>query len=240
MVMFSGHSLNAVNHDLLVKSGGGFDASEWFAVKAALKLKNPLINLPYVIDGERVISQSNACMCYLGRKLGLWGEDDDSVLACEQLLCEIMDLRNKLMKIVYGEASAVTVMGLFRDVAGKNGQLAKLELWLHREVTSGSTGAFLVGDKATAPDFHLWEMIDQYMDIFRYFKIENPFQDFPQLVVFHSLFAALPQNQRYLNSNLHRGLPVNNKVAAYGANLNGDSWNKEGQTYDWGSYSGLY
>ena len=72
-------------------------ASTWLSVKKpALKAKNPLINLPYVVDGEVVVSQSNACLSYLGRKLGLWGGNEAEVSLCEQLLCEIMDLRNKV------------------------------------------------------------------------------------------------------------------------------------------------
>jgi len=42
----------------------------------ALKVKNPLINLPYLTDGADasiVVTQSNACLQYLGRKLQLYG-----------------------------------------------------------------------------------------------------------------------------------------------------------------------
>lgn len=30
-----------------------------------------MINLPYIVDGEEVITQSNSCMLYLGHQLGI-------------------------------------------------------------------------------------------------------------------------------------------------------------------------
>lgn len=44
----------------------------YFRTKESLKAKNALINLPYVKDGDLLVSQSNACTAYLGRKLGMW------------------------------------------------------------------------------------------------------------------------------------------------------------------------
>lgn len=76
MVMYGGATLNSVNYDLKVKPEGGFDGSCWFDVKPDLKAKNPLINLPYVIDGDVILTQSNACCLYVGRKLGLLGNNE--------------------------------------------------------------------------------------------------------------------------------------------------------------------
>ena len=91
MVMYAGCPLNAVNYDLKVKEGGGFDASEWFSAKPEFKARNPFINLPYIEDGDVLISQSNACLSYLGRKLGFWGTTPAEEIECEQLLCEVSD-----------------------------------------------------------------------------------------------------------------------------------------------------
>ena len=84
MVMYAGAPLDAVNYDLRVSSDGKFDASDWFSEKKKLKEQNPLINLPYVIYDGHIISQSNACLTFLGRKLGLWGRDDGEIVQCEQ------------------------------------------------------------------------------------------------------------------------------------------------------------
>ena len=78
-------TLNCVNYDLKVKPESAadnlqFDASNWFAYKPHLKEMNPLINLPYIVDGDIVISQTNACFTYLGRKFNMLGTTDVEVL----------------------------------------------------------------------------------------------------------------------------------------------------------------
>ena len=74
----------------------------------ALKLKNPLINLPYLTDGADasiVVTQSNACLQYLGRKLALYGAGEQHTYECDQLLCQIMDLRSACVGWFYGSGS---------------------------------------------------------------------------------------------------------------------------------------
>ena len=46
--------------------------------------------------------QTNACFSYLGRKLDLWGQTPQEHSYCEQLLCEVYDLRNKMTGFAYG------------------------------------------------------------------------------------------------------------------------------------------
>merc|ERR1711879_777000 len=80
---------------------GNWDASAWFGVKPALKEKNALMNLPYVVDGDTVVTQSNACLMYLGRKFNLNGQNDSELLKVEQCLCEVFDLRNNAVRLFY-------------------------------------------------------------------------------------------------------------------------------------------
>ena len=56
-----------------VDRGYGEDAREKYfgGDKPELAKKNPLINLPYVVDGETVVTQSNSVLIYLGKKLGI-------------------------------------------------------------------------------------------------------------------------------------------------------------------------
>ena len=37
----------------------------WFGPKEALKEKNALMNLPYIIDGDTVVTQTLACLKYV-------------------------------------------------------------------------------------------------------------------------------------------------------------------------------
>ena len=122
---------------------------------------------------------------------------------------------------------------LLKNLTGKNGILQKLELWLAR-----GKGTFLVGDHATAPDFHLYELLDQLISIASFFKFDSPLKNFAGLAKFYSSFGALPAMQPYLKSAFHK-LPHNQKMAKYGANPDGSVW-KPDQTYDWENLSGVY
>jgi hypothetical protein len=221
--------LKANNYNLQDKEGGGFDASHWFSAKAALKERNPLMNLPHVIIGDHVVSQSNACFLALGRRFNMLGDTPQDLSSCEQLLCEIMDLRDKMIEKCYiysPQISPESAKGLIDEAAGKNSSLAKLELWLEREVAAGRQGTHLVADKATAPDFHLFEMLDQYTAFARYYGVSEQLlvdRNLPRLQHFHTTFRAHPRNAAYFNSVLYR-LPFNNKSAAYGSTPSGDKW----------------
>ena len=73
MLMYHGTPFISTNYDLLDKPDDafGFQAPAWFMDrKPAMKEINPLANLPFLVDGDVIISQSNACLMYLGRKLG--------------------------------------------------------------------------------------------------------------------------------------------------------------------------
>ncbi len=68
MVMYAGVKLQAENFDCIENSTkDGFDVSSWFRVKEVYKAKNPLINLPFVEDGDVLVTQSNACFSHLGK-----------------------------------------------------------------------------------------------------------------------------------------------------------------------------
>ena len=84
-----------------------FDSStdEWASYKAELLNVNPFANLPCVKDGDRVVTQSNACLSYLGAKFGLLGDAEQQTLV-EQCLCQVMDLRNDAVALFYGKQIA--------------------------------------------------------------------------------------------------------------------------------------
>ena len=94
-----------------------FDRDVWFNAKPPLKAGNPLMNLPYIIDGDVVVAQTNACFSYLGRKLGLWGSTEAEVVDCEQLLCELMDLRNQMVGFAYSPAGPEAAAALLKRVS---------------------------------------------------------------------------------------------------------------------------
>ena len=245
MAMFGGAKLLAENYDLKPKEGGGFDSSSWKDAKTALRKKNPLMNLPYLIDGDVVVSQTNACFAYLGRKLGLFGSNEAEASQCEQLLCEIYDLRGAMVRFAYSplsdEEAKEAAAKMCESVSNPfSGQLPKLEEWLSGEKANGKSGNFLVGDKASAPDFHLYEMLYQFDTMTKFYELPSLLANFPNLKNFLNSFGSMPQNSKYLSSNLAK-LPFNNKAACFGAHPSGGRWKEEySSTYEFGSYSGEY
>jgi hypothetical protein len=153
---------------------------------------NSLVNLPCVVDGEVVVSQTKTYLAYLGRQLGS-GEHTEGVYACEQLLCELMDLRNSMTDFAYGATLPITADNTpVASVQGKNGVLQKLELWLERMVGKSpeakNFGIFLVGDSATAPDFHLHELLMQYTALAKFVKLPPFLAEYPGLAFFFENF----------------------------------------------------
>lgn len=232
MTMYAGVTFNALNYDCAADADGNFDNSCWIKeAKPELKAKNPLINLPYVIDGDRVISQSNACMMYLARKFSLLGKDEIDASCCEQLLCELMDLRNRLVGLVYSTSDVDKINGFLNGIKDI---LGKLELWLDMN----KNGPFLVGSGVTVPDFHFFELIDQIYLICNHHSLENTTKEFLKITAFYKTFAELSENSKYLTSKLH-ALPMNNKMARIGANPDGTAWTA-GQSYDFADVSGIF
>jgi len=67
--------------------------------KLELAKLNSCINLPYIIDGDTIVTQSNTCALYLGRSLKI--DEDANFIHNHCVLDQTMDLRNDLMMIVY-------------------------------------------------------------------------------------------------------------------------------------------
>lgn len=261
MVMFAGRPLKSVHYECVSNvEKNGFDHSAWFSVKDQLKAENPLVNLPYVQVGNGpLVAQSNACFQYLGRTLGLMGDSDMEYCQVEQLLCEAMDLRNSIIRFAYSRAPAELTQWLERtvDLVG-NTSCAKLELWLRKKYTDENlaavSGVFFVGNRASAADFHIWELLDQLVRMAAFSRVQDQpaeglsdgkfvLEQTPFLFAFYQRFASLEQNQRYFASPLSRELPVNNPSASgFGATPSGHVWshtmNKEDMT--WLGLSGRY
>jgi hypothetical protein len=111
---------------------GGWDLSSWFAVKSQLIKLNPLLNLPYIrdFDADIVVTQSNACMLYLGRKCNLNGANDLEQIKNEQCLCQVMDLRDPWVNLCYSSKQQYDT-DLARYLSGTLVmQLNKFEAWL--------------------------------------------------------------------------------------------------------------
>jgi len=246
MVLYSGVPLKCIFYKttaVQTKDGFSVEGSHWhLEAKPALQKINPLINLPYVeiqdADEKTIVAQSIACMTLLARELDMQGSDSNENSQCEQLLCEIMDVRNKMVEFAYAEHEnqQQAAAALFdATMVADRGSFKKIERWLESK-RSSSTDCFLVGSAASAADFALFEMLDQYACLIQFFELipcENKNSaeileacDKRHLASLYENFRNSPQMEKYFQSQLN-DLPFNNKSASFGSGKGGERWNPE-------------
>ena len=100
----------------------------------------------------------------------------------------------------------------------KNGNLMKLELYLSRNSDFSEATPFLVGGHATAPDFHLFEMLDQFCLMATIVLNMDFLETLPNLKTYYQAWLKLENMQKYLASDLH-ALPLNSAGANFGSCL---------------------
>jgi len=211
MCMHSGVPTDMKVYKVTPMEDGGWEKSSWFDEKKSLIKENPLMNLPFVQVNGVTITQSNACLQFLGKKLGYMGSNDIEEAMINQLLCEIMDLRNSVVRNAYNPSAPLDWLDSLA------GSLTKLENWLAGNYGKATATECTVGSKVSTADFHLWELLDQVRIYSTQMKIANPIEtNYPKLFAFWKAFKELPQNQKYLNSPL-ANLPCNNVMAKWGS-----------------------
>jgi len=170
----------------------GWDKTSWETDKEWLKQDFPFINLPYLVDcsDDTVLCQTNAILTYLGRELKLLGTTKREICQCEELLCEIMDLRNIMVRFAYARDEKAIVQDAVKMLINADRYFQKFEQHLMAQYPNAKdrvvereeimTYGFywrgvchLVSGKFSAPDFHLWEMLQQFEGLCRYLDIPN-------------------------------------------------------------------
>jgi len=211
MCMAAGVPLVFVGYDLKDKPEGGWDGSEWFAKdKPVLAKINPLINLPYLIDGNTLVTQSQPVYTYLARKCNMNGTTPEETLKVEQTLAQVYDLRNALIEICYGSKEDWDAKWEgYLDTRAQS-HFAKLEAWLEVMGTP-----FLAGAKPTVADFHAWEMVDVHDTMAREYKKPSVLSKCPKLAAIHSAIKAMPELASFWNDENGYKLKINNKMAQF-------------------------
>lgn len=217
---------------------GDWKKESYLADKEWLKEEfNPLMNCPFLIvcgvDDGRVIVQTNAILQYLGRELNMLGDNPEDQIKCEELLCEVMDIRNQMVRYAYApsignDKSEAEI--LMKPTGAVCRGFDKFEDYLIRNETT-----FLVGDTVTAPDFHLWEMMDQCSCLNRHYQMEALFSKDKRerLFSFYTHMGIIPSIKSYIDSELIKDLPFNNPYARYGSRPGGGEPYIKGAVASW-------
>jgi len=187
------------------------EPGQWFGPKKEeIKKMNPLANLPYLIDGDVCVCQTNAVLSYLGDRCGLNGKTVAERLLIVQFLEEVYDLRNRVIELVYpfkevcrDQADHDSKMAAHLGGGAKD-NYAKFEECV--------TGPFLLGEEICTGDFHLFEMLDQHEIMAKKTGAESLLTGYPKLTAFHAAFKAAPTLAKYFASDSYK-LPLNNAIA---------------------------
>ena len=82
------------------------------------------------------------------------------------------------------------MVGLFSSVEGI---MKKLDAALAVNTAKGHASCFFVGNGATVPDFHAWELFDQLEVYSKRHSLPSPVAPHVALAKFHREFSALPK-----------------------------------------------
>ncbi|KAM9321638.1 glutathione S-transferase Mu 4 [Gastrophryne carolinensis] len=175
-----------------------YDRSQWLNEKEKLGLDFP--NLPYLIDGDVKLTQSNTILRYIARKHGLCGVSEDEKNKISLIENQAMDFRFGLVRIAYNPQ--------FETLKGP--YLEELPTALGRFSRFLGQRKWFAGDKITFADFLMYDVLDQH-------RMLEPtcLQNFKNLQDFLDLFEALPAISAYMKSPRFMKTPINNRMASW-------------------------
>ncbi|CAE7452506.1 unnamed protein product [Symbiodinium sp. CCMP2456] len=188
----------------------------WFnGRKPEILEMNPLANLPYLVDGDTCVCQTNAVFHYLGEKLSLNGNTEAQKLRTSELLCEIYDVRNGMIDLVYPFMDICRNEEEFKSKAESvvgSPPFGKFEAMLALKDNASGGKWFVLEDGPGTADFHIWEMLDQHRLLAERMGSPSLLDKFPKCKAFHGAFRALPTLQQYFASDAYT-LEINSKLA---------------------------
>ncbi|KAM8974941.1 glutathione S-transferase Mu 1-like [Pelodytes ibericus] len=177
-----------------------YDQSQWLDEKEKLGLDFP--NLPYLLDGDVKLTQSNTILYYIASKHGLCGESEREKINVSLIENQVMDFRMALVAITYNPQ--------FETLKGP--YLEKLPVALTRFSNFLGKRLWFVGDKITLADFLMYDVLDQH-------RMLEPscLKNFQNLQDFLTRFEALPKVAAYMKSPRFIRTPINS-IKAFWAN----------------------
>eukprot|EP01083_Nonionella_stella_P097038 272780_1 len=180
-----------------------FDRSVWLSEKKKNDWGLDFPNLPYMVDGDLRITQSNAILNYVAEKAKIGSTDVKVRARAACFLEQVVDWRSATCKMAYGTG----------DLEGHQSYV-EAKILPSFEIALGDN-EWLCGDKIEACDFAFYEMLFQHSV---YYK--GILKNFPKLEAYLTRFESLPQIKDYLESDRFGTWPFNNKVAKHGSTVN--------------------
>ncbi|TFK00749.1 ectonucleoside triphosphate diphosphohydrolase 8-like [Platysternon megacephalum] len=130
--------------------GPDYDISQWTNEKEKLGLDFP--NLPYLIDGQTKLTQSNAILRYIARKHKMAGESEEEIQRVDMLENQVMDFRLAFARICYNPDFEKLKPEYLEQLPGK--------LKLFSQFLGDRK--WFAGEKLTYVDFLAYDVLDQH------------------------------------------------------------------------------
>ncbi|XP_078276600.1 glutathione S-transferase Mu 3-like [Rhinoraja longicauda] len=176
-----------------------YDRSGWIDVKTKLGLDFP--NLPYLIDGDTKISQSNAIMRHIARKNKLVPKTDAEKIRVDLLENQAMDFRMGFARMCYNPDFEKLKPTYLKDLPAILKQFSE---FLGKR-------SWFAGDNITFVDFLMYELLDEHV-VFE----PKCLDEHKNLKDFITRFEALDKIAAYMKSDRFMKGPFNNRMAKWG------------------------
>lgn len=188
----------ALDPPSVCSSRGTTGWTQWTSEKNKLGLDFP--NLPYLIDGETKISQSNAILRYLARKLKMCGDSEEELIRIDMLENQVMDFRMGFGKMCYSSDFEKLKPEYLKQLPGN--------LKLFSQFLGDRK--WFAGKKITYIDFLAYDILD----VHRMFE-PKCLDQFTNLKDFLDRFEALEKISAYMNSGRYLKNPVFWRIAQW-------------------------
>lgn len=142
--------------------------------------------LPFLVDGDIKVAQSNAIARYLARKYNLQGDTDADYALSETLIEEQADLLTLVFTANYSANKEEAYTKVFAETFPK--QLEYLENLIQNDFFT---------TKLTAGSLAIFSAINIALDV-----EATVLDKFPKVKAFYDRVAALPQVKGYLDQNI--------------------------------------
>ena len=176
-----------------------FSGDSWFKVKYTLGFDYP--NIPYLLDGEFKMTESNAILRYICEKYKpeLLGETIKEKAFVNMAVGVLGDLNTAKSQLAYQG----------KDCPGNERLKTKVKNKLNDLNTLLGKQKFLAGGKITYPDFVLDEIIESINDL-----IEPIFDEYKNLKKHFDTICEFPAIKKYRNER--EALPYNAAMVKIG------------------------
>lgn len=164
----------------------------------------PFAQCPKLVDGDVNVSQSNACIRHLARKLKLYGKDEADMAMVDMLLDGVEDLRAKYIPLIYVGKLEPDAKKAYWATHGDKANVSQRNGGAHFEflerLLRKAGGKWFVGGSPTAADLAVFDVVHLHLRPALF--PDEMRAAYPGLVAHHDAVGALEGVREYRASPL--------------------------------------